>query len=286
MPLFSILTPSYGYGRFMSDCVRSVLAQDFRDVEHVVMDGASVDETVAVLRDSSSDARLRWTSEPDTGQSDALSKAFTVSTGEWIGWLNVDEFYLPGTLRAVADEIAGRPSADLIYGDFFEVDAGGHVLRLVAEHAHSASALRARCYIPSCTTFIRREAIPARLWDSACRSMMDWDLFLEIQRAGSIFSHIPKPLAAFRVHEDQVTAGVSAQSPAEFELIRRRHQIPTRGWRLAGVRALGRGSHIARKLVEGAYVREIRALHSRGTSLRWFDRLARAESSESGVDAA
>ena len=78
---FSILTPSYGYGRFMSDCVKSVLMQEGIDIEHIVADGCSNDETTRILESFSGDQRLRWISEPDDGQSDALNKAFEMSTG-------------------------------------------------------------------------------------------------------------------------------------------------------------------------------------------------------------
>lgn len=268
---FSILTPSYGYGRFMSDCVKSVLMQEGVDVEHIVMDGNSHDETVQVLTSLSGDSRLRWVSEPDNGQSDALNKAFRMSTGDWIGWLNADEFYLPGTLARVAEGIGKHPTADLIYGDFIEVDADGRLERLVAEHDFSEKALQSLCYIASCTTFIKREAIPARLWDVHCRSMMDWDLFLEMHRAGRKFKHVRRPLAAFRVHADQVTSSSMAQSPEEFSLIRGRHGIPMGASAVKTVKVVGRTAHVARKVVEGGYVREAKAFRLKGSSLRWFD---------------
>lgn len=269
----SILTPSYGYGRFMSDCVSSVLMQSEVDVEHVVMDGGSVDETVDVLTSLSGDPRLRWTSEPDDGQSDALNKAFAMATGDWIGWLNADEFYLPRVLARVAERIRQDPTTDVIYGDFAEVDEDGRLQRLVAEHAFSEKALQSLCYIPSCTTFIRREAIPARLWDTGCRSMMDWDLFLEMHAAGRKFTHLKLPVAAFRVHANQVSVSSVARSPEEFSLIRGRHGIPGGAMALRSVKVVGRSAHIARKFVEGGYVRELKASRVRGRSLRWFDRV-------------
>jgi len=269
----SILTPSYGYGRFMSDCVKSVLMQGNVEVEHVVMDGGSTDETVEVLESFSGDSRLHWFSEHDEGQSDALNKAFAKSTGDWIGWLNADEFYLPGTLARIVDRIEEDPKADVIYGDFIEVDAEGRLQRLVAEHNFSEKALQSLCYIASCTTFIRREAMPARLWDTQCRSMMDWDLFLEMHRAGRTFRHLKRPFTAFRVHPGQVTASSVAQTPQEFLRIRGRHGIPTGTSAVRYVNVVARSAHIGWKVVEGGYVREIRASRLKGRSVRWFDRV-------------
>jgi glycosyltransferase involved in cell wall biosynthesis len=247
--------------------------QEEVDVEHIVMDGGSSDETVQILESLSSDSRLRWVSEPDDGQSDALNKAFSKSTGDWIGWLNADEFYLPGALASVVDCIVANPTADLIYGDFAQVDADGRLKRLVASHEFSEKALQTVCFIPSCTTFIRRDAMPARLWDVQCRSLMDWDLFLELYRAGNQFTHSRRLLAAFRVHADQVTKSSVARSPAEFSLIRGRHGIPIGGSALMTARVIGRSAHIARKVVEGGYLREVRASRTKGRSLRWFDQV-------------
>jgi hypothetical protein len=255
----------------MSDCVKSVLMQQGVDAEHIVMDGGSSDETVRVLESLSDDSRLRWVSEPDAGQSDALNKAFLMSTGDWIGWLNADEFYLPGTLARVADCIEKNPTTDLIYGDFLEVGADGRLARLVAEHNFSEKTLQSLCFIASCTTFIKRDAIPARLWDTQCRSMMDWDLFLEMQGAGKKFTHVRRPLAAFRVHAGQVTSSSVAQTPQEFSLIRDRHGIPMGASALRTIKVVGRATHIARKVNEGGYIREIKASRLRGRSMRWFD---------------
>lgn len=245
--------------------------QEGVEIEHVVMDGGSNDETVQVLKSLSGDSRLRWVSEPDDGQSDALNKAFLMSTGDWIGWLNADEFYLPGTLAAVVECVGKHPTADLIYGDFTEVYADGRLKRLVAEHDFSEKTLQSLCYIASCTTFIRRSAIPARLWDVQCRSMMDWDLFLDMYRAGKKFKHLRRPLAAFRVHADQVTVSSVSQSPEEFSLIRARHGIPTGRSAVRTVKLVARAAHIARKVLEGGYIREVKAYRLKGRSLRWFD---------------
>lgn len=268
---FSILTPSYGYGHFIGDTVLSVLGQSLTDVEHVVMDGASEDETVVVLKRLEVDRRLKWRSEPDKGQSDALNKALAHASGEWVGLLNADEFYLPGTLDTVASVSALNPEVDVIYGDFAEVAAGGELDRLVAEHAFSPATLRKWAYIPTCTTFVRRAILPEAPWDTRCPSMMDWDFYLGLAGHGARFHHVRETLAAFRTHPDQVTKGADAQLPAEWEMVRARHGIPVRGAALRRVEYVGRSVHVARKLWEGGYIRELRARRRRGQQLRWFD---------------
>jgi len=258
--LFSILTPSFGYGRFMEACVRSVLEQEGVEVEHIVMDGESRDDTVEVLeRLGAADPRLWWASEPDDGQSDALNKALLRARGDWIGWLNVDEVYLPGALLAVQTTISRVPDVGLVHGDFYEMNAEGRCTRLVAEHGWSPRALRRGCYIPTCATFFRRDNFTdVENWDSRLPSMMDWDLFLRLTGRGAKVAHVRQALAGFRVHPGQVTGSDNAQSVEEFTAIRRSHGIPESGPALALTLMSGRIAHVGRKALNGGYLRERR----------------------------
>jgi glycosyltransferase involved in cell wall biosynthesis len=110
-PDVSVLTPSYGYGRFIGDALESVKRQDGVSVEHIVQDAGSEDETIDILRGYGE--RLRWRSEPDRGQSDALNKALQLARGRWVAWLNADEFYFPGALQALV-AIGDKTKADVV----------------------------------------------------------------------------------------------------------------------------------------------------------------------------
>src|ERR1700755_1492305 len=93
----SIITPSYNQGRFIEDAILSVLSQGYPDFEHIVIDNCSTDNTLDVLKKY---PHVKWVSEPDRGQSNALNKGFGLSTGDVLGWLNCDDFYLPGAFHA------------------------------------------------------------------------------------------------------------------------------------------------------------------------------------------
>ena len=101
MPTLAVVTPSYNTGRYIGDAVRSVLRQDYPRVDYMVMDGGSKDGTVDVLR--SFGPRLRWVSQKDKGQSDAINRGFARTRGDVLGWLNSDDTYAPGAFRAVAE---------------------------------------------------------------------------------------------------------------------------------------------------------------------------------------
>lgn len=130
-PLVSVLTPSYNQGRYLRDCLISVERQTYDAIEHVVYDGCSTDDSLAVLHDASS--RVQWVSEPDEGQSDALNRAFESSSGEILGWLNADDGYAdrPAVEWAVR-EFCARPDLDARFGHTLFVNESKTVLQVRA----------------------------------------------------------------------------------------------------------------------------------------------------------
>ncbi len=102
MTLVSIVTPSFNQAAFLKETIRSVLDQDYPHIEHIVVDGASTDGTLAILGRY---PHLRWLSEPDGGQADALNKGFLLANGAILGWLNSDDLYLPGAVSAAVEAL-------------------------------------------------------------------------------------------------------------------------------------------------------------------------------------
>jgi glycosyltransferase involved in cell wall biosynthesis len=116
-PVLSIVTPVYNGEKFISGCIECVSAQNCEGVEHVVVDGGSTDGTVQILRESARTyPHLRWISEPDRGQSDALNKGISMARAEYIGILNADDFYEPGGLLRVVEMIKDLPGPRFIVG--------------------------------------------------------------------------------------------------------------------------------------------------------------------------
>ena len=126
-PLVSILTPSLNQGRWLPDTLHSVAAQTYSNIEHIVMDGGSTDGSVDMLR--SANPRVRWWSEPDRGQSHALTKGFAVSQGDVIGWLSSDDAYFyRGAVADAVDLFNRYPEVDVLYGHAALVNADGLAL--------------------------------------------------------------------------------------------------------------------------------------------------------------
>jgi glycosyltransferase involved in cell wall biosynthesis len=257
----SVLTPSYGYGRFIADSIESVIRQDGLHIEHIIQDGGSKDETLDVLR--SFGDQIVWTSEPDQGQSDALNRALTKATGRWVAWLNADEFYLPGGLARLIHE-AERSGADVVYGDAIEVDRDGKMLELRPAHPFVPLILRSYGAFPNTTSVVvRRESLGADPWDPTLKVVMDWDLYLGLLQKGSTFRYVPYPVGAYRHHEDQMSAGPGRGQVAG---VRERYGIRTGPiYRVTGLTI-----HRIYKLVARSYLRQLRARSLHGVDLRWF----------------
>ena len=114
-PLVSIITPSYNQGMFIEDTILSVKNQDYQNVEHIIIDGGSTDNTMDILKRYEGAYNMRWTSEPDRGQSDARNKGWRASNGQIVGWLNSDDVYLEkNTIGYVVEQFASHQDADIV----------------------------------------------------------------------------------------------------------------------------------------------------------------------------
>lgn len=201
---FSIITPSYNQGQFIRDCIDSVLAQEGVEFEHIVTDAGSDDETVEVLKSYS---HLQWSSEPDDGMSDGINKGFRKAKGDWVMWLNCDDYLLPGALKAVADHACTNADADIIHGDCIYVNRDKSVIRRKYDtQIDEWDLLFVGCIIPSTAAFYRRKIIEdGNILDVAYRNCMDWEYYLRLHRLDYSYSYIPEPLACFRWYDESTT---------------------------------------------------------------------------------
>ena len=199
-PLVSILTPSFDQGRFLRDCLDSVARQTYECVEHVVVDGGSTDGTLAVLE--STDGAVRWISEPDRGQADAVNKAFEASTGEIVGWVNSDDgLFAVDTVARVVAAFARHPDADVVYGDAALVDERGWILRHHRSRWPTGSLPLASPLVQP-AVFFRRLAIDPDepLLRVELHRFLDYELWLRLRKRGVRFVHLPAVLAVDRDH--------------------------------------------------------------------------------------
>lgn len=269
LPSISIITPSYNSAEFIDDAILSVSRQSGVAVEHIVIDGASTDATLKVVKRH---PQVPCVSEPDRGQSDAINKGFLRATGDLVGWLNADDYYLPGALEAVARAARDRPAADVLYGDCVFVDERGAILRSKVEHEFDpAVLLYFGCYIPSTSTFFRREIIESgQLLDCDYRVCMDFEYLARLAAAGLTFHYLPRVLAAFRWHKNNVSLINTQRRAQERALVQQRFCGWNGSQRLMSFLAhAARGRRLLRKAASGNLSRELRLRRMTGQDTRW-----------------
>lgn len=125
LPKITIVTPTYNCGHLIRRCIESVTSQGYPNLEHIVVDGGSSDDTVEVLK---SYPHLRWISEKDTGEANALNKGLTMVTGEIVCWLNADDYLHPDALLPVGEVFSNNPDWELVFGNTHMVDPHGKIL--------------------------------------------------------------------------------------------------------------------------------------------------------------
>jgi glycosyltransferase involved in cell wall biosynthesis len=198
-PLVSVLTPSLGQGRYIRDTIESVLGQSYPRIEHIVVDGGSHDETLGVLQ--AYDGRVRFVSEPDGGAADAVNKAFALSRGEIVGWLNADDFYVSRDAVRHGVEALTRPgAADIVYAHALFVDESRRVLKVSLRPPFQAERLRRFDFISQPATFFRRSAVPEPPLDARLEFAFDYDLWLRLLHDGCRFERLDEIIAAMRYH--------------------------------------------------------------------------------------
>jgi glycosyltransferase involved in cell wall biosynthesis len=220
-PTISLVTPSFGQGRFLERTLYSVLEQNYPLLEYFVQDGGSTDETLETLRQYG-DRLTGWVSEPDAGQADAINRAFDHTTGEIMGWLNSDDMLLPGALAYVAHYFAAHPEVDVVYGNRITIDEDDGEIGLWVLPKHDDRVMTLVDYIPQETLFWRRD-----IWDAAGGHVdpafgyaLDWDLLLRFRDAGARIERLPRFLGAFRVHPQQKTSAEDALGARECTELR------------------------------------------------------------------
>ena len=204
-------------GKFLERTILSVLNQNYPNLEYLIIDGGSTDGCMRIIRKYEKYLAY-WASEPDGGQSEAINKGLSKSTGTIMAWLNSDDAYYPQALRAVAEYFQRHPEVDILYGNAALIDGYDRLLREVRSVPFNHKAfLYGGVNFYSASLFWR-----SRLWGNGERLKtelhftMDFDLVLRFAAAGSQINHLRRCLAAFRVHPGSKSINSHGRMAAEF----------------------------------------------------------------------
>jgi glycosyltransferase involved in cell wall biosynthesis len=200
LPLVSIVTPSFNQVAFLEATLQSVQAQDYACIEHHVVDGASSDGSVEIIRRHAPHL-ASWVSEPDSGQAEAINKGFARCTGEIIAWLNSDDLYLPGAISAAVRAFEEHPEAGLVFGDVVSIDGAGDPINVMTFSDWGLEELLRFNIISQPGVFMRRVVLEqAGYLDPSYHFLLDHHLWLRLVRRAPMV-YVRERWAAARFHQ-------------------------------------------------------------------------------------
>jgi glycosyltransferase involved in cell wall biosynthesis len=208
-PKISIITPSYNQGQFIEETIRSVVCQDYPNIEYIIIDGGSKDNSVEIIHKYEKYLHY-WISEPDSGQTHAINKGLSRATGDIIAYLNSDDIYLPETFKKVEAFFQENPDIDMVYGNVLFIDEKSNVLyKIEREPLVLKEFYGCNFFIPQPTVFLRRKIVEkCGFFDETLNLAMDLDYWMRISFNGNI-SYLPELLAGARIYPSAKSSAYS-----------------------------------------------------------------------------
>lgn len=218
----SVVTPSYNQGRFIEQTILSVIGQQYPDLEYIIVDGGSTDNSAEIIRRYEKHVSW-WVSEPDKGQSNAINKGFSRATGEILCWLNSDDYYLPGTLHKV-NQVLNTDAPGLLYGNCIHLNE-------ITGFTHGSYFDPMKPWDINQGDYITQ---PSSFWTSTAWAKtgalredlhfgFDWEWYARANAAGVRFIGLPDYFSVYRLHGDQKS---QPENPRRFkELLQLERQL-------------------------------------------------------------
>jgi len=223
LPVVSIVTPSFNHAPYIRATIESVLSQRYPNLEYIVVDGGSTDESPSIAQSYGS--RLKFISEPDNGQAHAINKGFAMANGSILAWLNSDDILLPGAVNAAMAAMDRAPAAGLVYGEGYRIDHNGKI-RDRYPHTRPPNLWRfvhLSDFIMQQTVFFRRKALEAVGYlDEKLHYGMDWDVLIRVGLKYQL-AYTSDYLACIRIHPKTKTATGGMRRIRELHAILRKH---------------------------------------------------------------
>jgi len=218
---FSIITPTLNQASYIEDTIKSVLNQNYDNFEHIIIDGGSKDGTLDILKKYK---HLKWVSEKDTGQSNAINKGFKMASGEVVAWLNSDDYYDVNAFQYV-NEFFNNTNCKVLFGDITYIDENGKKLfNLSGDDISFEKLLKYPDNVRQPSTFWKRSVIEdIGLLNESLHLVMDLDLFLRIGKKYE-FKYLNKNLSYFRYYKDNKTLSMLRRQTFEMYAVLKQYK--------------------------------------------------------------
>jgi glycosyltransferase involved in cell wall biosynthesis len=227
LPSISIVTPSFNQAEFIERTLDSVLSQSYPNLEYIVVDGGSTDGSVEIIRKYEKYLAW-WVSEPDRGQTHAINKGLMRATGDWVGWQNSDDIYLPGALKLAAQTMSSQPSCGVVAGGLHMIDSSGRLLRELRYVTPTwRSMLAEGMVIANQSSWWRRELHQTvGMLEEGLSCAFDYDWYLRLLRHTKA-AYIDRALGALRMHAATKTVLMQPQHTREYQSVIERWGRPS-----------------------------------------------------------
>ena len=210
MNLISIITPSFNQAKYLEATIESVLSQDYPRIEYIVIDGASTDGSVEIIKKYENRLAF-WVSEKDKGQADAINKGLARAKGDILAWLNSDDYYLPYAISSAVKVFEDNPDVVIVYGNMLAVDEHGKTINILKYRQLSLEDLLCFQIIGQPAVFFRRESFERTVGlDTTFHFLLDHHLWIRIAQQGKIL-HVPQTWSAARYHAEAKNRAKAAE---------------------------------------------------------------------------
>lgn len=226
LPRITVITPSFNQAQFLEQTIRSVLDQDYPDLEYIVVDGGSTDDSTEII-ERYADRLHWWCSEPDRGQAHALNKGLERATGDVIAYINSDDWYLPGVLHKTGEVFQTHPETDFLYGCCRIVDEQGQTLRVHQGNIQTLDELldlwdvwwRGRQFVQPECFWSRRSFLQAGSFREEITNAFDYEYWTRLFLAGADVRRMDEEICCFRLHAAQKSADADLTAREELDVI-------------------------------------------------------------------
>jgi glycosyltransferase involved in cell wall biosynthesis len=215
----SIVTIYYNQAEFLERAIRSVVEQDYEDIEYIIVDPGSTDGSREIIEHYRSNID-KVIFEPDSGPADGLNKGFLLSTGDLCGYLNSDDAYLPGTFSKVISAFQSYPWADIIYGHGYMITSEEHILRrFYSDRFTPWRYVHGGAIVMQQSTFFKRQAlVEGKGFNPDNHIWWDGELLLDFALAGKKMHVVNEFFSVFTIHEQSISGQRDKDTKRSHEL--------------------------------------------------------------------